>query len=352
MHMLYTEPQIARSTLAAVRNRSTLSRIVNQDFSQDFIPGRGGAITIKSPVYMADARVYTAADRAADRSITYSDLYEPYRSMKITDQIYQAVKLPDNFVTFDLTAMETQVIAPMAETVADALNNEVVKAFESVPAGLTAQDRGAKNKLFSTDGTAYDTAADLKAADKVFNGMGLGLSTRFKNENLKADDHSGVLPAIRYAVNLLNSRGVKPQDRYLVVGAGWAAALRATPSLTKVNEAGTDGLLRENILGRLYGLTVVEDNVIDAYAAYAYKMDAITLASRVSAPPKGAAFSATISQDGFSLRYLHDYDVDKLQDRAVIDTFAKAEVLDLQRIVKLTGKEGMDEPKTNVRAGP
>lgn len=53
MHMLYTEPQIARSTLAAVRNRSTLSRIVNQDFSQDFIPGRGGAITIKSPVYMA-----------------------------------------------------------------------------------------------------------------------------------------------------------------------------------------------------------------------------------------------------------------------------------------------------------
>ena len=182
--------------------------------------------------------------------------------------------------------------------------------------------------------------------------MGLGFGTRFKNENLKADDHAGVLPAIRYAVNLLNSRGVKPQDRYLVVGAGWAAALRATPSLTKVNEAGTDGLLRDNILGRLYGLTVVEDNVIDAYAAYAYKMDAITLASRVRAPPKGAAFSATISQDGFSLRYLHDYDVDKLQDRAVIDTFAKAEVLDLQRIVKLTGKEGMEEPKTPAPAGP
>nr|DAO01788.1 MAG TPA: hypothetical protein [Caudoviricetes sp.] len=37
MHMLYTEPQIARSTLAAVRNRSTLSRIVNQDFYNAYV---------------------------------------------------------------------------------------------------------------------------------------------------------------------------------------------------------------------------------------------------------------------------------------------------------------------------
>ncbi|WP_187974037.1 hypothetical protein [Corynebacterium poyangense] len=142
------------------------------------------------------------------------------------------------------------------------------------------------------------------------------------------------------------------QGRYLVVGSGWAGALLSQPNLFKVNEAGTDGLLRDATLGRLYGFTVVEDYAIDPYAAYALQRDAVTLATRVPVAPRGAAFSSTASADGFTLRYLHDYDPDHLQDRAVIDIFAGASVLDPQRIVKLTGKAGIEEaPATATPAG-
>lgn len=345
-HMLYTAEQVARSTLAALRNRSTLARTVNQDFSADFIPGKGAAVTVKSPVHLEPARVFTAADRAADNSITYSNLYEPYRTLKLTDQIYQAVRLPDDFVTFKIQDMEQQVVGPMAITVADKLNNIVASAMEAVPAGLTAQDKGKKDKLFSTDGNAYDNTEALLTAGKTFNGMGLDLGNRFKATSFTANDHAGVLPAIRQARSLLVSRGVPVTDRYLAVGTGWSGALLSMPNLLKVNESGDSSLLREATLGRLYGFTVIEDATIDPYSAYAYHMDAITLATRVKNPPQGAAFSAVISQDGFSLRYLHDYNVDKLEDRAVVDLFANAETLDLQRVVKLTGKAGIEEPST------
>ena len=47
------------------------------------------------------------------------------------------------------------------------------------------------------------------------------------------------------------------------------------------------------------------------------------------------------------MRYLQDYDPDHLTDRAVVDTFAGAQVLDPQRIVKLDGADTIvDEAPT------
>ena len=77
--------------------------------------------------------------------------------------------------------------------------------------------------------------------------------------------------------------------------------------------------------------------------AWAFQRDAITLATRTTAIPRGAAFASTVSAQGFTLRYLQDYDPEILTDRAVVDTFAGAQVLDPQRIVKLTGADTITE---------
>lgn len=348
-HLLFTAEQVATSTLAALRNRSTLARIVNTDYGREFVPGRGASVTVKQPTMIDKARIYSEADRAAEAAITYSALYEPYTSLRLTDQVYNAVKLPDDFTTFTLTDMEQQVVAPMAESVADAVNGIVAAAFDGVEAGLTAVDKGTKGQYVGADGESYADIRELREAGTTFVGYGLGLQpaaagSLVRNADLVADDNTDVLRTIRAAKRLMDLRGVPAQGRTLVVGAGWSAAILSQPQLNLVDAAGTDGLLRDATLGKLYGFTIVEDVTIDAYAAYALQRDAVTLATRVPAIPRGVAFGQTTSRDGFTVRYLHDYDVDHLQDRAVVDTFAGASVLDGQRIVKLTGTAGMEEP--------
>lgn len=353
-HLLYTPEQVANSTLAALRYQSTLARIVSTDAGRDFVPGRGASVTVRRPVMIDPARVYSAEDRAAEKAITYSRLFEPYTSIKLGHQIYNAVKLPDDFATYTLTDMERQVVAPMAQSVADALNKTVASTLESVPEGMTKVDTAAKGALV-TEGNAFvdeegrTAVQQLVESGEEFLGYGVGLSEDGKTgpvkaEQLTANSNREVLRTIRAAKRLLDARGVAPSNRYLIVGGGWVGAILSQPQLNLVDAAGTDGLLRDATLGRLYGFTIVEDYSIDAYSAYALERDAITLATRVPAIPRGVSFGQTASAQGFTLRYLHDYDVDHLQDRAVVDTFAGAQILDPQRIVKLTGVDGIEEP--------
>ena len=346
-HLLYTPEQAARSTLAALKYQSTLARTVNTDFSVEFTAGRGATVTVKRPIMIDKARVYTAENRANEDAITYSDLYEPYTSVKLSDQIYNAVKLPDDFVTFTLTDLERQVIAPMAESVADQINQAVVNAFRSVPTGLSVVDKATK-RYVGTDGNGYDTIQALRAAGTDFAGFGGSVTGEktisVKPAQLSATYRENVLPALRAAHQLLSQRGVPMVGRTLVVGANWEAALLDHPQLQKVNEAGDQGgLLRQATLGSLYGFTIVADYTIDPNEAWGYQRDAITLVTRTTATPRGASFAATTAAQGFTMRYLQDYDPDHLTDRAVVDTFAGAQVLDAQRIVKLQGADTMTE---------
>lgn len=348
-HLLYTPEQASRSTLAALKYQSTLARMVNTDFSAEFVPGRGASVTVKRPVLIDKARVYTQANRADGDAIEYSNLYQPHTSVKLTDQIYNAVKLPDDFVTFTLQDLETQVVAPMAESVAEGINRVVIAALESVPAGLSVMDKATKPYV-GTDGKAYDTIDALRKAGTDFAGFGVAGEVSVKADQLTAKNREDVLPAIRSAHQLLSQRGVPVANRVLVVGANWEAALLDHPQLQKVNESGDTGLLRMATLGKLFGFTIVADYGVKPNDAWAFQRDAVTLATRTTANPRGAAFAATTAAQGFTLRYLQDYDPDHLTDRAVVDTFAGATVLDPQRIVKLTGAETMTEKKPSTPA--
>lgn len=345
-HQLYTPEQAARSTLAALRYQSTLARMVNTDFSAEFVPGRGASVTVPRPVMVDKARTYTAENRAAGDAITYSNLFQPYTSVQVTDQVYNAVKVPDDFATFTLTSLETQVIAPMAQTIAEEINSVVAAALSTTPDGLTAIDKAAKNKHVGTNGTAYDSLDALREAGTQYAGMGAGVTV--KAAALTPTYSGDVLPAIRSAHQLLSQRGAPAIGRVLVVGANWEEVLLSLDNLNKVNEAGTDGTLRAATLGTLYGFTIIVDYAIDPAEAYAFQRDAVTLVTRTTVAPRGAAWSGTVAADGFALRVLQDYDADHLTDRVIVDIFAGAEILDGQRIVKMKGAATMNEaaPKT------
>lgn len=358
-HMLYTAEQVVNSSLAVLKHQSTLARIVNRDVERNFVPGRGARVTIKRPVMIDPARVYTKDMRDAEEEITFSELTQPYTSVELTDQVYQAVKLPDDFTTFELSSLEDQVVVPMVESVADHVNTIVANVFDTIDTGLTVADTAPKGAFIgqAPDGTITNYGVGGTALGVLRNSgddliaYGAG-ATAFDADRLTATTNGDVLKAIRAAALLLNLRGVPRVNRYLIVGSAWEAALTSQDILNKANESGSTELLRQAIIGNLYGFTIVADYTIDPYKAIAMNRDAVGLMTAVTAPPRGANFTATKTAGGFTMRYLHDYDPKTLRDRAVVDLFAGATILDRQRAVVLTGTEGFEEKAVETASSP
>lgn len=290
-HTLWTPDQAARSTLAALRWLTTLPRTVRQDFSQEFIAGRGQTINVRKPISAGSAHTYTSADRTARTAITFNDLTETWVPVTMDTQVYNAVRLPDDFATFNLESLERQVLVPQAESVVDELTAPLVDEMEAV---------------------ASDTGLEIAAGG------------------------ANALAVVTKARRVLNERKVPFADRYLAVGTGVAELLLGLDQLTKVNEAGTDGALREGTIGRLRGFTVIEDPALADDFGVAYHRDAFALVTRPSRQPEGAAKSATVSQDGFALRWIQHYNPLQLEDQSVVDTFVGAATLDAQRAVSIT----------------
>lgn len=297
-HQLFTPQQAARSSIAALRYLSVLPRTVNQSFSQEFVAGRGRTVDVPKPVEISGngARTYTQANRTARDAIVFDELSQDTVPVTISNQVYKAVREPDDFATFDLTSLEQQVIAPMAQEVVQGLVKPLVDKMKAV-AAPTAGEGGAIT--ISADG-------------------------------------SDALAALIKARQVLNQRNVPFTGRTLAIGPGVEAALLNLPQLQKVNESGTDGVLREATIGRLFGFDlVVAPELGDDYAV-AYDRDAFVLVTRPSAPPRGAAYTSTVAQDGFALRWLQHYNPLQLEDQIVLDAFVGAETIDPRRAVSLT----------------
>lgn len=290
-HSLYTPDQAARSILAALRWNSTLPRTVRQDFSTDFVAGIGRTVDVKKPVSAGTARIYTAANRAARDAIGFNDLTEATVAVTLANQVYNAVRLPDDFATFDLTSLQQQVLKPQAESVVDALAAPLITEMAAI-SGVTGTEIAA--------------------------------------------DGSGALAVVGRARKVLNDRKVPFADRWLAVGTEIAEDILNLKELTDASQSGSDGALREGIIGRLRGFAVVEDPALPADQGVAYHRDAFAHVTRPSAPPQGAAFSKVVAEGGFSLRWIQHYNPNQLEDQSVVDTFYGAKTLDATRAVGIT----------------
>lgn len=286
---VFTATQAARSTLAALRYLTTLPRTVRQDFSQEFVAGRGQTVNVLKPISAGASRTYTPTNRTNRDAIVFDDVTETWVPVTMDTQVYKAVRLPDNFATFNLVDLERQVLRPQAESVVD---------------GVTAP--------LLTEMNAVATDASVPAF---------------------AADGSNALAVLIAARQELNSRKVPMGGRYLAVTPAAEAALLNVEQLQKANEAGTDGMLREATIGRLFGFTIVTDPNLTQ--SVAYQSDAFAHVTRPSRNPEGAAKSATVAQDGFALRWLQHYNPLQLEDQSVVDTFVGAETLDAERAVAI-----------------
>lgn len=290
-HTLYTPEQAAKATISSLRLLTGLPRTVRQDFSNEFVAGRGQTVNVLGPISAGKAKVYTKANRAARDAIQFNDLGQTWFPVKLEDQVYNAVRLPDDFATFTLTDLTRQVLKPQAESVVDELAVPLVAQMSAIV----------------TDASIPALAANGSNVHEVL------IKTR----------------------KVLNDRKVPAANRWFAVGSGLEAAILQDKQLQKVNESGTDGVLRDAIIGRLYGFTIIADAALAEDFGVAYHTDAFAHVTRPSRQPEGAAKSATVAQDGYALRWIQHYNPLQLEDQSVVDTFYGATTLDANRAVSV-----------------
>ena len=212
---LFSPTQAARATLSSLRYLTNLPRTVRQDFSNEFVAGRGQTVNVLGPISAGTAKVYTKANRDARAAIQFNDITQAWFPVTLEDQVYNAVRLPDDFATFTLEDMTRQVLRPQAESVVDALAAPLISEM-----------------------TAIVTDASIPAV---------------------APDGSNIRQVLIKARQVLNERKIPAADRWFAVGSDIEAAILSDTLLQKVNESGSSEVLRNATIGRLFGFTIVAD---------------------------------------------------------------------------------------------
>ena len=283
----YTPEQIARVALSLVRGDLVLSRTINRDFEAEFRGGVGFSVNVRKPATLtARKQALRGKNVSYGAGITADRVAESVVPVQLSNMIYSAVDVSDEDLTLNLEDFSRQILAPQITAVAEACEDEVVTLMQSVPGDETLGD-------------AYDVSNPQKT-----------------------------FTAARKALRDLR---VPASNLYAAVGTGVYQDLLDAQALRAVDQSGSDGALRDATVGRLHGFTVIECNRLDENEMVFYHRDAFTLAIRAPRVPEGVASGASVSGDGFAMRYIRDYDSSLLADRSIISTFIGTKVMTMVR---------------------
>ncbi|PPG39463.1 P22 phage major capsid protein family protein [Pseudoclavibacter sp. RFBA6] len=280
----YNAEQVAKVGVALATEDSYLGALISRNFEDDLLGGGGKGRTVNVRIPSA----LIARSRGIDETtaaIVLDSLTESTIPVSLGEHIYSAVGLSEGDLSLDLENFSTQVLAPQVAAVVDQVEEEVAEALRGITANATI---------------TWDPADPVATF------------TQIRRE--------------------LRKRGVPSANLNVAVGVDVYAALLDAKALTDASESGSTEALREGSVGKLRGLTVVESTRVADGDIIAFHRDAFTLAVRAPKVPDGASFGQTVSSDGYSLRYLRDYDVMHTLDRSLVSTFAGVAPMPLYRI--------------------
>lgn len=269
---LYTPTQVAAVAAALAKDDSFLTALVSRDFQDDLAAAVGKTVDVRVPSALI------ARDRDVDETtaaIVLDSLSERTVPVSLDSHVYNAVVLSEGDVTLRLEDFSSRVLRPQVEAVIDKLEHLVAEKLRAVP---------------------LDTAVEYDAANPV-----------------------SVFTQIRAK---LRKNGVPATGLVAVVGTDVYAALLDAKAITNASESGSTAALREAQVGLVRGFTIVESTRIPEDEIVAFHRSAFTLAVRAPKVPEGASFGETISDSGYALRYLRDYDATHTADRSLVSTFA------------------------------
>lgn len=282
MAVLKAQPKkIVQYALPLLQRQLVAPYVVTRINGENFKGAKGDTVNMRIPGLTAVARDYEW--RTRNNPIVLDDI-EGLASMpvKLNKHVYSATALTDEHLTMDEISLTNEVVGPQVEAIAKDYEAKVV-------AGLRAAA----------------IHADLVMPSVDIDGV---------------DPYLYALEAKRR----MDAKKVAPTSgRVLLVGSDVAANWLASDRLSQYNSTGQEGTpaLRDAIIGRLAGTTVIEHNGLNPLEAYYLSPSALLLANLSPAIPAGVVSGAQLSSQGYAMRLIFDYDSNYLRDRSVVSSF-------------------------------
>lgn len=285
---------IGKAMIALLRRELVVARTVWTDAVSpvEFEGAFDDTVTIRVPARRtARTRVLRAGT-----PITNDDTNEYGVAVKLDTDVYNGANITDEQLTLDIVDFGAQVLKPQVTAVA-----------EGVEDAIAAQIAGA----------TYESDMTIDA-----------------DSFTSTSDHDWYKIANR-ARRLLNDKNVPKSNRFMLVGSAVEEEMLNNDKFIRFDSVGASGedALREAMLGRIAGFTVIQSNAIPDTDAYAYHKTAFVLATKAPAIPRGAAFAQGVSLgqgdqagaqsglDGINARWLMHYDYSSTTDRSLVDTW-------------------------------
>ncbi len=271
---LYTPAQVASVAAKLLSDNIAVAKMVNRDFSSDFVPGVGTVVNVRIPAaLLADLR---SAD--STQPVNLQDLTEAFYPVTMDRLVVSAVALTEGDMSLRIEDFASRVLAHQMDAVADQIENLTVNALKSAPLAQTA----------------FDIANPLPGIT--------GLRKELRESKIPAT-------------------GLK-----LICGTDVYAGLLDSGVLDSPVNQPTESLA-DGVVMRLRGFDVIESTRLDSTDLIVFHRDSVVLATRAPQIPQGAAFAATVEDEGFAMRYLRDYDSYRMRDRSSVAALAGAALI-------------------------
>jgi hypothetical protein len=279
-------PVVTDVALGLLFQDLVLGACVYRDAQSSFQGQQGDTINIRRPARL------TATDVGVDvdtRTVSGQALVETSIAIKLEEYPTNAVTLSDEDLTLEIDDFAGRVLAPQLRSVADYIEAAIADALQLA------------------------TAGDILAV---------------------ATDGSDIGDVIVDARQALNDENVSRSNRVLVVGSRLESMiLKKLQDDLQAVDNGLHGMaLREAVIGRLSGFTVVGSNELDKDVAVAMHPTCLAMATVAPAVPQGCAYGASRNAHGYAMRHIKDYNPVNLSDRSIVGTYlGLSEVLDVPR---------------------
>lgn len=301
--------KIISQGLGLLQRQLILPRLVARKGISDYKGTKNTTVDIKIPSILK-AREYEW--RTREKAIETDELEEFSIPVTLNKHPYSAVSITDEEMTFDINSWGEQVARPQIRAVAEKLESYIAKAMESEA-----------NYRHEVEWVQGDPDEDDRSLWRTL--------TRCNRR--------------------LNEENVPVEGRILLVGSAAEEAALNSKHLVDVDTSGTSGVLREAILGRMAGFTIVgRCNSIAPEFAVAFHSSAFALGNVAPVVPEGAKAGATLTFDSLAMRWIRDYDADHLRDRSVYSSFAGAVSVEDGRDLDEESPDFGELTEENVRA--
>lgn len=273
---------IAREALMVLRNNAVMANLVHRDFSEEFA-AVGDTITVRKPATF-QANEYNG-------SISVQDATESGVAVKLDKLLDVSFAVTSKQMTLDIKDFSTQLLVPAMQAFADKVDAYLL---------------GQAANITDSDAIVEYTSGTDQIQDKIVD-----------------------------ARKWLTANAAPLSDRRFVYGSDIEADLLKTALFISAEKVGDEGTaLREASLGRKFGLDFFVDQNVSG-ANLVFHKNALALVTRPLALPNGAAKCAIVNYDGFGLRVVYGYDMDKKTDTISIDMLCGTKLLDKRLISKI-----------------